>query len=84
MEVKLFYKSQVEVADVINELIDQYWQHNMDEPLLIENINKLYENNQAKIIKNEEFTTVIRQKCGKRRIDVLERVLKLSGKLDVI
>jgi len=80
----LFYKSQVEVADVINELIDRYWENNMDEPLLFDNINKLYDNNQLKIVKDGDFTTVIRQKCGKRRLEVVAKVLKLSGKADVV
>ena len=84
MEIKLFYKSQVEVADVINELIDRYWENNMDEPLLFDNINKLYDNNQLKIVKDGDFTTVIRQKCGKRRLEVVAKVLKLSGKADVV
>lgn len=83
MEIKLFYKSQVEIADVINELIDGYWENKIDEPLLIENMNKLYDNNQTKIIKDAEFTTVIRQKCGKRRVEVVERILKLSGKIGI-
>jgi uncharacterized protein (TIGR04540 family) len=83
MEIKLFYKSQVEIADVINQLIDRYWENNMDESLLIHNINKLYDNNLTKILKDREFTTVIRQKCGKRRIEVVARILKLSDKFDM-
>lgn len=83
MEIKLFYKSQVEIANIINELIDRYWGNNMDEPVLIDNINKLYDNNRTKFLKDGEFTTVIRQKCGKRRIEVVARILKLSGKIDV-
>lgn len=83
MEIKLFYKSQIEIADIINILIDRYWENDIDEPLLIDNINKLYDNNQSKILRDREFTTVIRQKCGKRRIEVVERILKLSGKIDM-
>lgn len=79
----MFYKSQVEVADVINELIDRYWENDIDEPLLVDNINKLYDNNKSKFLKNGEFTTVIRQKCGKRRSEVIAGILKLSGKIDM-
>lgn len=84
MEIKLFYKSQVEVGDVINGLIDQYWEDKIDEPLLIDNINKLYDNNPTKVLKDNDFTTVIKQKCGKRRLEVVARILKLSGKVDLI
>jgi uncharacterized protein (TIGR04540 family) len=80
MEIKLFYKSQVEIADIINEIIDQYWDNEIDEPLLMENISKLYNNNQSKIIKNGQFTTIIKQKCGKRRIEVLYKILEIMGK----
>lgn len=79
----MFYKSQVDIANVINELVDQYWQNNIDEAKLIENVKKLFDHNQEKITKDIDFTTVLKQKCGKRRLEVIEKILKLYGKMDM-
>ena len=83
MEIKMFYKSQVDVANAINEVVDQYWQSAINEANLIENVQKLYEHNQQKMIKFDEFTTVLKQKCGKRRLEVIEKILKLYCKIDI-
>ena len=84
MGIKLFYKSQVEVGNAINELVDQYWANIINEPKLLDSINKLFDNNPAKALKGNDFTTAIKQKCGKRRLEVVARILKLSGKVDLI
>lgn len=75
MEVKKFYKTQREVANVVNMLIDGYWNDEINEDLMIERIKDLYINNPSKIVKNDDFTTIIKQQCGKRRLEVVERVL---------
>ena len=38
MEVKKFYRTQREVASVVNEIIDQYWADNLTDEELEENI----------------------------------------------
>lgn len=45
----MFYKTQREIAQVINKLIDSYWNDEISEDFLIEKINSLYVNNPAKI-----------------------------------
>lgn len=77
MEIKMFYKSQVEVAEIINQIIDGYWSNEIEEKIMIDRINKLLENNSSKIIKCGDFTTVLRQKCGKRRLEVLAKIIEL-------
>ena len=84
MEIKSFYKSQLELAIAISELLDSYYQNIISENVLVESINKIVDNNFSKIIKGSEFTTVLQQKCGKRRLGVVARILKLSGKADLI
>ncbi len=78
MEIKMFYKTQRELADVINKLIDSYWNGEIKEEFLISQVSALYINNPSKITKNSEFTTIIRQQCGKRRLEVVERILSIS------
>lgn len=76
----MFYKTQRDIAEVINELIDSYWDDNIDEKLLIRNIKALYSNNEEKIFKDENFTTILKQQCGKRRLEVVEKILDLNIK----
>jgi uncharacterized protein (TIGR04540 family) len=73
----MFYKSQVEVSKAINELIDTYWDNRIDEDELFENIKKMLKYNETKIIKDNDFTTVLKQKCGKRRLEVVSKILEL-------
>jgi uncharacterized protein (TIGR04540 family) len=78
VEIKMFYKTQREIAQVINKLIDSYWNDEISEDFLIEKINSLYVNNPAKIKKNNDFTTIIKQQCGKRRLEVVRKIIKTN------
>lgn len=78
MEIKRFYKTQREIAEVINRLIDSYWNDEISEDFLIEKINSLYLNNSAKIKKKNDFTTIIKQQCGKRRLEVVTKIIKTN------
>ncbi|WP_249727152.1 TIGR04540 family protein [Bacillus paralicheniformis] len=77
MTLKLFYRTQRDLAIDLNKLIDSYWQNNILENELIEGIKNLYENNQEKLIKNNQFTKVVQQQCGKRRLAVVEKILEI-------
>ena len=76
MEVKMFYKTQREIAEVINQIIDGYWNDEISEKAMIEKIKILYGNNESKIIKDDDFTTILKQQCGKRRLEVVEKLIK--------
>lgn len=73
----MFYKSQIEVSKAINELIDTYWDNQIEEDELFENIKKMLKYNETKIIKDNDFTTVLKQKCGKRRLEVVSKIVEL-------
>ena len=77
MEVKMFYKTQREVAEVINQIIDAYWDNDINEEIMINEVGKLYTNNNSKIIKDNDFTAILKQQCGKRRLEVVERILHM-------
>lgn len=76
MEVKKFYRTQREVALIVNEIIDDYWADKLTDEELEENLMMIYENNLDKIIKNNEYTTIIRQQCGKNRLAVVSKITK--------
>ena len=76
MEVKKFYRTQREVASVVNEIIDDYWADKLTDEELEENITMIYEYNLDKIIKNNEYTTIIKQQCGKNRLAVVSKIIE--------
>lgn len=73
--MKKFYRTQREVASVINEIVDHYWMNKISDEELEKNIKFIYENNQDKIIKNEDYTTIIRQICGKNRLVIVSKII---------
>ncbi len=74
----MFYRTQRDLAVDLNKLVDSYWQEEIKENELINGIKNLYEHNQEKLIKDNEFTKVVQQQCGKRRLVVVEKVLEIS------
>lgn len=76
MKVKKFYRTQREVAAVINEIVDEYWVDNLTDEELEKNVTMIYQNNQDKIIKNNDYTTIIKQQCGKNRLAVVSKITK--------
>lgn len=78
MQFKSFCKNQREVAQTINDVIDSYWNANTSEQDMISIIKKIYENNADKIIKDGEFTKVLQQQCGKKRLDVISKIIEVK------
>ena len=74
--MKKFYRAQREVASVINEIIDEYWADKLTDEDLEQNMTMIYENNRDKIIKNNEYTTIIKQQCGKNRLAVVSKIIE--------
>lgn len=81
MKVKLFYRTQREVAIAVNNIINAYWEEVITEEELINNLEALYINNEKKIVKNNDFTTVLKQQCGKRRLEIVDRVIHMQQDL---
>ncbi|MCJ8173420.1 TIGR04540 family protein [Clostridium botulinum] len=79
MGIKIFYKNQVEVAKALNNLIDKYWEDEIEENILFDGISKIIKNNENKIIKNGTYTTIIQQRCGKRRLEIVDSIVKSNG-----
>ena len=78
MEVKKFYRTQREVAAVINEIVDYYWIDKLSDEELEEDVKMIYENNQDKIIRNYDYTTIIKQQCGKNRLAVVSKIIDFN------
>jgi len=76
--VKLFYRTQRDLSTALNQLVDAYWDEEIEEDELIEGVKSMYENNRDKLIKNNEFTKVVQQQSGKRRLAVVGRILEME------
>lgn len=76
--MKLFYKTQRELATVLNDIVDSYWANLIKEEDLISKISGIYRNNPKKIWKENYFTKILQQQCGKRRLEVIEKVLHMN------
>lgn len=82
MNIKLFYKTQREIADVLNKIIDQYWSNNLNEDELISYINSIYTNNPRKFKKESKYTAILKQVCGKRRLEVIDKILGMKQAIE--
>lgn len=75
----MFYKTQREIAEVINKIVDGYWDDGISEDEMIYKIKSIYINNPSKLIKDNDFTTILKQQCGKRRLEVVGKVIDLKN-----
>lgn len=84
MELKRFYRTQRDLAIALNQLIDSYWDNQIQEDELIQNIKVIYENNSDKLLKDKEFTKVVLQQCGKRRLSIVSKILDISKENSIV
>ncbi|MBG9596522.1 glycosyl transferase [Bacillus mycoides] len=80
MDFRRFYRTQRELGTAINEIIDAYWAEQLNDQQLSEKVKSIYKWNQEKLMKEQDFTTVIRQMCGKRRLKIVKDVLNNTEK----
>lgn len=78
MDLKLFHRTQRDLATAINKIIDDYWDDKLTEKQMVNTIRELYKNNTTKFIKGKNFTTIVRQQCGKRRLEVVKKILNMK------
>jgi uncharacterized protein (TIGR04540 family) len=76
VKYRTYCKNQREVASVINGIIDEYWSGKLSEKEMKEDVLTLCENNKEKLFKDGQFTKIIQQQCGKKRINVISKILK--------
>jgi uncharacterized protein (TIGR04540 family) len=72
--IKTFYKNQTEVAEAINFVIYRYWSDKIMEEEMIQTIKYIIRNNDSLLHKNGDYTTIIKQRSGKRRLEIVSRI----------
>lgn len=71
-----YFKSQKDLANALINLIDSYWNSKINEELFLDRINEIVTKNNEKVYSDNDYTSVIKQRLGKRRIELLDKVLK--------
>ena len=74
-----YFKSQKDLALALIQLIDNYWNNELNEENLISKINELSAKNMEKLIIDGEYSSVVKQRLGLRRIELLSKILKQTG-----
>ncbi|UZW16014.1 TIGR04540 family protein [Clostridium pasteurianum] len=74
IKINTYYKNQNDIGIALNFIIDSYWNNSITEKEMIEKINSIVENNKEKILRKEGYVTVIIHKCGKKRLELIDKV----------
>ncbi len=73
-----YFKNQRDLATSIASSIDAYWNQKMSESELTEYIKQVVQNNSEKLYKDHEFTSVAKQRIGKKRLELLCKIIKVE------
>ena len=57
------------------KLIDTYWRLEVEEKEFIEVVNNIAENNKNLLLKNNDYTSVVKMMLGIKRLCLLDKVL---------
>lgn len=76
---KTFFKTQKEISEKLISTIDSYWNGEINENEFLSCTNTLVENNQDIIFKESRYGAVIKQRLGKKRICLLDKVLNIRN-----
>lgn len=71
-----YFKSQKDLANALINLIDSYWCNEINEQLFLKRVNEIVSKNIEKVYSEEEYTSIMRQRLGKKRIELLDKILK--------
>lgn len=74
-----FFKSQKDFANALIALIDSYWEYETKESEFINSIQELVLKNEEKLYSCGDYTSIVKQRLGKRRIELLNKVLINRG-----
>ena len=76
---KTFFKTQKGISEKFISIIDSYWNGEINENDFLTYISILVHNNQDIIFKENIYGAVIKQRLGKKRICLLDKVLNIGN-----
>lgn len=69
-----YFKNQKTLAEALKSIIDSYWSHKIDEDSLINQVNEIILKNKEMIYSNDNYSSTIKQRLGKRRLELLKKI----------
>lgn len=72
--INTYYKNQKDIASALKTIIDNYWENEINEELMIDKINSIIENNKDKVYADGNYSKIIQHKCGKKRMDLIDKI----------
>ena len=69
-----YYKNQISLAHALIDIIDKYWAEELSEEAMISSLSELIEKNKEKLFQDDDYTSIIKQRLGKKRLDLLTKV----------
>lgn len=76
---KTFFKTQKDISEKLILIIDSYWNGEISENEFLNCTNIIVENNQDIIFKENSYGAIIKQRLGKKRICLLDKVLNIRN-----
>ncbi|MDM8534017.1 TIGR04540 family protein [Clostridiaceae bacterium HSG29] len=73
-----YFKNQRDLAETLNKYIDDYWAMKISEKDLIDYLKQVYKNNKDKIIKGNQITSVVKQRLGKKRLELIIKIMEIG------
>ena len=70
-----YFKNQSDIAEALKDVIDRYWAMKVNEDEFIEYLKQVAKNNQELLYKDNDYTTVVKQKLGIKRLGLLTKIL---------
>lgn len=80
--MSIYYRNQSLAAKGINGIIDKYWKNEKTEEEMINEIKDLVSKNYSLVYKGNDYSAVIKQRVGKKRMRVMNQVLNRDIEVD--
>lgn len=74
--INTYYKNQKDIGIALNFIVDNYWNTKITEQEMTTKINSILSNNKEKIFLKDKYTKAIIHKCGKKRLELINKVRK--------
>lgn len=78
--MRTYFRSQLDLALTLRDIIDKYWEMEIQEDEFIYYIKQVEENNKEKLYKDGEYTGIVKQKLGIKRLELIDKVLNSEDK----
>lgn len=73
--MRTYFRSQLDLAITLRDIIDNYWEEEIKEDDFIEYVNQVYLNNKEKLYKDGDYTSVVKQRLGLKRLELIDKIL---------